>query len=123
MPPRTDGAWLSPGAVLAHLGADAASPNQPAVDAARLAAAAYVERVRPDLLTVVVTADGTTVTWDGDAAVELGAVMLAARLYARRSSPQGLASFGEFGPGAILRLDPDVERLIGTGRHARPAVG
>lgn len=120
---RTDGAWLPQDVVLAQLGADVGAGNLPAVQAARLAAIAYVERVRPDLLTVVVTGGGTTVSWEGGPDVQLGAAMLAARLYARRSSPQGLASFGEFGPGAILRLDPDVERLLGTGRHARPALG
>lgn len=79
---------------------------------ARVAAAAYVRRVRPDLFA------GDAVPTDQ--AVIYGAQLLTARLWARRGSPTGLASFGEFGPGAILRLDPDVERLLGVGRHSRP---
>lgn len=111
----TDGSWLPAATVYAHLGVDVGSAQQADADRARLAATAYVERVRSDLL------DGVTYAPDPD--VVHGALLLAARLYARRSSPQGLASFGEFGPGAIMRLDPDVERLLGVGRYGSPRVG
>ncbi len=113
---RTDGSWLD----WTPEGGTQASDDS---ERARLAAAAYVERVRPDLFTVTVSGADTLVTYDPDAAVVHGARLLAARLHARRSTPQGLASFGEFGPAGILRLDPDVERLLGVGRSATPAIG
>lgn len=47
---------------------------------------------------------------------ELGAVMLAARWYARRSSSQGIASFGDFGPAYVQRHDPDIAILLGLNR-------
>lgn len=105
--------WLPAADVLGHLGID--DPESAAgVDAerARLAAAAHVERARPDLFLAGV--------FTADAAVRYGAALLAARLYARKQSPAGLASYGEFGPAAVLRLDPDIERLVGIGRYAKP---
>lgn len=94
-------------------------PGSPGSHGARLAAAQLVRRARPDLF------DATTVppTVPTDAAVIYGGQLLTARLWARRGSPAGIATFGEFGPGAILRLDPDVERLLGVGRYAPPRVG
>lgn len=108
-------AWLTVDAVAAQLRLDreAGTPLPSLAEQARLAAAAYVERVRADLdWTAPVAADVVT-----------GAAILASRLHARSGSPLGLASFAEFGPSAVLRLDPDVERLLGLGRYARPAVG
>lgn len=112
----SDGSWLPLVDVLRQTGADADTPQAAAVDRARLAAAAHVERLRPDLAAGYVA--GAV-----DADVREGGVLLAARLYARAGSPTGLASFGEFGPSAILRLDPDIERLLGLGRYAPPRVG
>lgn len=91
---------------------------------ARLAAAAYVRRVRPDLFGLA--ADGVTALTPDPVAhadVVQAGQLVAARLWARRGSPTGLASFGEFGPGAIRSVDPDVERLLGIGRSAAPVVG
>lgn len=105
-------AWLPSAVLLSYTGAPEAGA---ALQQARLAAAAHVRRVRPDLF----LDDAVPTTED----VKLGALMLAARLYARRSTPQGIATFGDFGPGAIMRLDPDVERLLGVGRYAKPQVG
>jgi hypothetical protein len=53
-------------------------------------------------------------------AIELGAVMLAARWYARRTSSQGIASFGDMGPAYVMRQDPDIATLLGLGK---PMVG
>lgn len=108
--------WLPLADVLAELRVTAGTPDAAAADRARVAAASYVERHRRDLLVPV--GDGTA--FAPDAAVRHGALLLAARLYARRSSPAGLASYAEFGPAPVLRLDPDVERLLGLGRHGRP---
>lgn len=51
---------------------------------------------------------------------QLGAVMLAARLYARRNSPGGVVALGELGATYVARADPDVVRLLGLGA---PRVG
>lgn len=120
---RTDGGWLPQEAVLQHVGVNADQAQAADVDRARRAAAAHVEQLRGDLVTVVVTAEATTVTFDPTPDVLYGAVLLAARLFARRSSPTGLASYGEFGPAAVLRLDPDVERLLNVGRYSAPRIG
>lgn len=55
--------------------------------------------------------------------VELGATMLAARVYRRRNSPAGVESLGEAGPVYVSRNDPDLAQLLELGRYARPAVG
>lgn len=104
--------WLPLSAVLTHLRVAADAPQAGAVELARAAAAAYVERVRPADYTATVGAD-----------VVFGAVLLAARFYSRQGSPGGIASYGEFGAAAVLRFDPDVAQLLGLGRHARPRIG
>lgn len=110
--------WLPAAAVLDHVGVQADAPAAASVERARLAAAAIVERNRPDLAAAF-SADPPTVD---DAIVE-GGVLLAARLHARKGSPAGIASYGEFGAAAVLRFDPDVAQLIGVGRYAKPAIG
>lgn len=44
--------------------------------------------------------------------VHLAALLLAAKLYARRNSPDGVAGGADFGPYHITRTDPDVVTLI-----------
>lgn len=123
-PYRTDGSWLQLVDVLDQLSlpADqpADSPQWRRADRARKAAARWVEDRRPELVTVVITAEDTTVTFDASPSLIEGACLYAARLYARQGSPTGLASYGEFGPAAVGRVDPDIERLCGIGRYARP---
>lgn len=107
--------WLTADAVANQLQLNdraAGDPLPARAEQARLGAAAYVERVRADL-------DWTDPAPD----VVMGAAILASRLHARAGSPLGLASFAEFGASAVLRLDPDVERLLGLGRYAKPKVG
>lgn len=121
---RSDGSWLPADAVRSYLGVTVAESAQGVeAERCRLAAADVVERLRYDRITVVITAEGTEVTFDPSPAIVEAGVLLAARLYARKGSPGGLASFGDFGPGAVLRVDPDVERLLGVGRYSRPVVG
>ena len=48
---------------------------------------------------------------------------LTARLYARKGTPAGIATFGELGAATILRTDPDVQMLLGLGRYATPRIG
>jgi hypothetical protein len=53
----------------------------------------------------------------------LGAMMLAARLYRRRNSPEGVATFTSDGAVYVQRNDPDVAMLLGLGSYAPPVVG
>lgn len=106
--------WLPLADLLAHLSVQAGTPNAAAAERARAAAAAHVQRLRPDL--------AGPAGYTADDAVRQGAVLVAARLYSRRGSPVGVASFGDFG-ASVPRLDPDAERLLGVGRYAAPQVG
>jgi len=120
--------WLASDEVAAQLKLSGwtAGDSLPAnVERHRLATAAYVERARRDLVVpAVYDVDGVTVltpaTFTPPADVVDGALLMVGRLVAREGSPQGLASFGEFGPAAVIRSDPDVERLLGVGRYGRP---
>jgi hypothetical protein len=49
----------------------------------------------------------------------LGAAMLGARLYRRRNSPEGVATFTADGAVYVQRNDPDVAMLLGIGAYAR----
>lgn len=114
-------------AALSWLGIDVDTASGPDVDAATIVAPAvrsFVESI-PDLPTVTVTDPDTLepVTRWADK-VELGAVMLAARLVRRRNSPQGVAAFTEVGGAAyVSRMDPDVAQLLRLGAYAAPQVG
>lgn len=110
--------WLPAADVLDHVGVEAETPAVAGVERARLAAASIIERNRPDLVDAF-NADPPTI---GAEFVEAGC-LLAARLHARKGSPAGIASYGEFGASAILRFDPDVAMLIGVGRAAKPVIG
>lgn len=112
--------WLPLDRCRAWLRVDAGNVDELTnVETCRTAAADYCEQQRRDLL---LDEAGEPVTVAGEAAVMAG-VLATARLFGRRESWLGLASFGEFGAADILRIDPDVARLLGTGRHARPKVG
>lgn len=67
-------------------------------------------------------ADGLA-SWDTLANVVHGSVMLAARLWARRNTPEGVATFGSDAPAYVQRNDPDVAMLLSLGAWAKPAVG
>ncbi|MYR93394.1 MULTISPECIES: hypothetical protein [unclassified Streptomyces] len=56
--------------------------------------------------------------WPPD--VITGALMLGQRLFARRRSPTGVATYTETGPAYVARWDPDLERLLRVGRWAPP---
>lgn len=113
--------WLPAADVREWLQISDTSELSTVAERARLAAGAYCQRMRPDLIVVdPVTLVGT---FQATPDVVMAGLISAARLYARRSTPTGLASFGEFGASDILRLDPDVARLLGTGRYAPPVIG
>lgn len=52
-----------------------------------------------------------------------GCNMLAGRIYNRRNSPAGVATFGAEGAVYVSRNDPDVAMLLGIGSYTRPQVG
>lgn len=114
--------WLPLDKVLRWLQVDPADTVLGSVvEDCRKAAADYCQDQRGDLWTDP-QLDGTTSFEATDRIVQAG-LLAAARLFARRSSPAGLASYGEFGATEVLRLDPDVERLLGVGRYAAPVIG
>lgn len=57
------------------------------------------------------------------AAVVQGAVMLAARLWRRRNTPDGVVAFGGDAALYVQRNDPDVAMLLSLGSYGKPAVG
>jgi hypothetical protein len=44
--------------------------------------------------------------------IRTATLMLAAREFRRRLSPEGVAGFGDFGAVRVSRIDPDIEALI-----------
>ncbi|KAA1380518.1 hypothetical protein [Aeromicrobium fastidiosum] len=52
-----------------------------------------------------------------------GANLLAARVFARRNSPEGVAMMGTDGAVYVQRNDPDVAMMLQLGSHAKPAIG
>jgi hypothetical protein len=87
----------------------------PALEPYVAAAAAFVERVRPDLFAAV---DAPAPASD----VQLGVALLAGRLWARRGTALGTADY-EAGVASVLRTDPDVSRLLGLAWHGMPGCG
>lgn len=55
--------------------------------------------------------------------VKLGAIMLAARMWRRRNSPNGVDALTENGAVYVARHDPDVSRLLQLDGNTPPAVG
>lgn len=87
------------------------------------AAMTFVERVRHGQFTF----DGESTALTGlpqpNEDLKLGTLMLADRFNTRRRSPEGLVSMGEMGSARVPSFDPDIDRLLRIGRHARPVVG
>lgn len=57
------------------------------------------------------------------ATTRTGAVMLGARLYKRRNSPNGIESFSEIGNTYVSRYDSDIARLLNIEAFRKPMVG
>jgi hypothetical protein len=111
----TDSAWLTVPLVVSYLddegdGVTPPSTARPALQDACNAAAAYVEGKHPGYFS-----DAAVPVYVPPADIKLGAIMLAARWYARRGSALGNAGFSEFGGDTILRHDPDIARLLRLG--------
>ncbi|WP_380166596.1 hypothetical protein [Jannaschia sp. R86511] len=86
-----------------------------AVNESAGAAVGWLASVRPDLADDLGLLDDTL-----PADVLEGTLLMGARLYARRGTPVGAQPGVEGGGGGLLRVDPDVERLVGIGRHRHP---
>jgi hypothetical protein len=56
-------------------------------------------------------------------AVVLGADQLAARLYRRKDSAEGVSAIGSANPVYVLRDDPDLAQLLQVGAYEKPSVG
>lgn len=108
--------WLPSARVLRWLNLTTSDDRAALAEDCRRAAADWCETQRPDLV------DTAGVFVAPERVVQAG-VMAAARLFARVGSPTGLVSYAELGAAEILRLDPDVTRLLGTGVNAPPRVG
>lgn len=106
--------WLEPADVNAAMLLGITSPDDnTALVSATSAAAAFVERKRPDLI----DPDDATL-YHPTSDVKHGAAMLAGRLYERRGALLGAAPAGGFEEAAqILRYDPDIEQLLKIGRY------
>ncbi len=124
-PEETPHAWLTTEAVLGQVG-QAAAGDTAGIERARVAAAQFCEDNRADLFAWVEgeTPDVAVRVFTPTARVVMAGVLAAARLYARKGSPTGTstAAYGEFAT-QVLSYDPDVERQLGIGRYAAPAVG
>lgn len=105
--------------VKAHLSIDDAAD-----DAAITAAVDAVNDVVLELpIAQAANVDPAPADWDDWPRVVHGATLLAARLFRRRLTPDGVAAFAETAPVYVRRNDPDVAQLLQLGAHAKPAVG
>lgn len=85
------------------------------------AAVAFVERVRRGQVDFE---DDPLVDLPAPTAdLKLGTLMLARRWHTRGRSPDGLVAMGELGSARVTSFDPDIDRLLRLGRHARAVVG
>lgn len=91
-----------------------------AVIDAKVAAANQCVRELP--IAVPFDTDPAPADWSAGPRIIEGATMLAARLYERRNSPQGVTPFGD-GAAYVSRTDPDVAQLLKIGNYTPPAVG
>lgn len=66
---------------------------------------------------------GADVDPDLSGDVTLAATMLAARLYRRRNSPEGVQGMTDAGAVYVARTDPDIARLLRIDQYLSPQVG
>lgn len=99
-------------AVKTHLGMTGGRPvDDDALETAVTAANGLVAALRPDL--PVSTDPEVPPTWPPQC--DYAATLQAARLYGRRGSVQGVASFADAGVSLLARMDPDVRLLLQVG--------
>ena len=110
--------WTTENAVRGWLDLPPA-PDEPATDDYSATVAVAVQ-----------AANGLVTRYCGDApdsdapdAYVAGATMLAARLYRRRNSPEGVQGITSDQVVYIARTDPDIARLLRIDAHLTPQVG
>ena len=109
-------------AVKTHLGITGARPvDDDAIQAAVVAANGLVAALRPDLPTASPDDPDKPPTWPPQC--DQAATLQAARLYGRRGSVQGVASFQDAGVTLLARMDPDVRLLLQVGEFQDSAFG
>lgn len=105
--------WLTAEAVANHVDVAGTPPTGVSLDNAAAAAEAWVEgTARRDLPWSSGTEEAPYVP---PADVRLGGLMLAWRLYERRTAPTGVVTTPTGDPAEFLRDDPDIRRLLGVG--------
>lgn len=110
--------WLALERVLSWLKVAAVDPKAEDVDQARQAAADWIEHVRSDLWS-----DAEPPVFAATPRIVQAGILATARLFGRRDTALGIASYGEFAAG-VLREDPDVAKLLGLDPGSqKPAVG
>lgn len=99
-----------------------------ALEDATAATNAYVTRLGLPLVPLLV--DGIAALDDNGqqimapaADTVLGAKMLAARIYRRRNSPNGVEAITEAGTSFVARYDSDISRLLKLDGYAGPRIG
>ena len=85
------------------------------------ASVSFVERVRGDDFNF--GGDLGSDLPDPSADLILGTLRLASRWHTRRRSPDALIQMAEMGASRVPSFDPDIERLLGIGRHSPWRVG
>ncbi len=96
-------------AVKAHLKITDATDDA-AIDGAVAAVNVYVRRTEKARAIGVVDPEPDPNEWPAD--LKQGATMLAARLFKRRNSPNGVEAFAVAGPVYVRRNDPDIAMLL-----------
>lgn len=96
-------------AVKAHLKITDAADDT-AIDSAVAAVNVFVRRTEKARKIGVVTPEPDPNDWPAD--LTQGATMLAARLFKRRNSPNGVEAFAVAGPVYVRRNDPDIGMLL-----------
>ncbi|MFT4299322.1 MAG: hypothetical protein QM597_06790 [Aeromicrobium sp.] len=66
--------------------------------------------------------DPLPASWTWPPRLTQGATLLAARIFRRRNSAEGVTSFGDSGVVYVRRNDPDVAMLLRLGDYAPPTV-
>lgn len=85
------------------------------------AAVAFVERVRKGQFNF--DDDPLSTRPAPTADLKLGTLMLARRFCQRRRSPDGLVQMAGLGASKVTSFDPDIDRLLRIGKHAKARVG
>lgn len=107
--PQPEAEPTTTAAVKAHLKITDTTDDE-AIDSAVAAVNVFVRRTEKARRISVVTPEPDPNDWPAD--LIQGATMLAARLFKRRNSPNGVEAFAVAGPVYVRRNDPDIGMLL-----------